>query len=81
VTFATIAATFATVTIYLVTPGEITIIPSITLVLIPLGAVISKSKTDRPAVRLAVFAAVIDIVISPLALPVTVAVIIVFDVA
>jgi hypothetical protein len=56
-------------------------IPSTTLVLIPLGAVIRRSKTERPGVKLAVLAAVIDRVISPFALPVTVAVIIVFDVA
>ena len=41
----------------------------------------SKSKTCRPGFKLAVLAAVIDKVISPLALPVTVEVIIVFDVA
>jgi hypothetical protein len=64
-----------------VTPGDITIIPSITLVFTEAGEVISKSKTCRPGVRLAVLAAVIERVISPLALPVTVEVIIVFDVA
>jgi hypothetical protein len=41
----------------------------------------SKSKTCRPGLRLAVLAAVIESVISPLALPVTVEVIIVLDVA
>ena len=41
----------------------------------------SKSKTCRPGFKLAVLAAVIERVISPLALPVTVEVIIVFDVA
>jgi hypothetical protein len=43
--------------------------------------VISKSKTCLPGLRLAVLAAVIDKVISPLALRVTVEVIIVLDVA
>ena len=41
----------------------------------------SKSKTCRPGVKLAVLAAVIERVISPLALPVMVEVIIVLDVA
>ena len=41
---------------------------------IPDGEVISKSYNARPAVKLDVFAAVIDKVISPLAVPVTVAV-------
>ncbi len=41
----------------------------------------SKSKTCRPGFNLAVLAAVIERVISPLALPVTVEVIIVLDVA
>ena len=41
----------------------------------------SKSKTCRPGFKLAVLAAVIERVISPLALPVTVEVIIVLDVA
>jgi hypothetical protein len=66
---------------YLVTPGDITITPSITRVFTPVGEVIRRSKTDRPGVKLAVFAAVIERVISPLALPVMVEVIIVFDVA
>jgi predicted Na+-dependent transporter len=48
--------------------------PSTTLVFVPFGAVITKSYNARPGVRLAVFAAVIDKVISPLALPVMVAV-------
>jgi len=43
--------------------------------------VMSKSKTILPGVRLALLAAVIERVISPLALPVTVEVIIVLDVA
>jgi hypothetical protein len=58
-----------------------TMMPSTTLVLIPLGAVIRRSNTERPGVKFAVLAEVIDRVISPFALPVTVAVIIVFDVA
>jgi hypothetical protein len=66
---------------YCVTPGDITIIPSITLVFIEVGEVISKSKTILPGERLAVLAAVIERVISPLALPVMVEVIIVLDVA
>jgi hypothetical protein len=55
--------------------------PSITLVFVVSGAVINKSKTYLPADRFAVFAEVIDSVISPLALPVTIDVILVFDVA
>jgi hypothetical protein len=49
-------------------------IPSTTLVLVPFGEVITRSYKDRPGIRLAVFAAVIESVISPLAIPVTVAV-------
>ena len=56
-------------------------IPSTTLVLIPLGAVIRRSKTERPGVKFAVLAEVMDRVISPFALPVTTAEIVVFDVA
>ena len=56
-------------------------IPSITLVFIFDEEVMSKSKTILPGERLAVLAAVIERVISPLALPVTVEVIIVLDVA
>ena len=48
--------------------------PSTTLVFVPFDAVMTKSYNARPGVRLAVFAAVIDKVISPLALPVMVAV-------
>jgi hypothetical protein len=59
-----------------------TMMPSTTLVLIPLvGAVIRRSNTERPGVKAAVLAAVIDRVISPFALPVTTAEIVVFDVA
>jgi len=55
--------------------------PSTTLVLIPVEVlVIKRSKTERPGVKLAVLAAVIERVISPFALPVTVDVIIVLDV-
>jgi hypothetical protein len=66
--------------IYRVTPGEITTIPSITLVTTLAGDVIIKSKTERPGVKFAVFAEVIERVISPFALPVIVDVIIVLDV-
>jgi hypothetical protein len=45
--------------------------PSVTLVLVPLGAVITTSYKERPGVRFAVFAAVIVIVISPSATLVT----------
>jgi hypothetical protein len=57
------------------------IIPSITLVTTLAGDVIIKSKTERPGVKFAVFAADIESVISPFALPVIVDVIIVLDVA
>jgi hypothetical protein len=56
------------------------ITPSMTLVTMPVGEVITKSKIWRPGVKLAVFAAVIDIVISPFALPVTVDVMVLYDV-
>jgi hypothetical protein len=55
--------------------------PSITLVFVAFGAVINKSKTYLPADKFAVFAAVIDSVISPFEAPVTIDVIAVFDVA
>jgi hypothetical protein len=58
-----------------------TMMPSTTRVLIVFGAVIRRSNTERPGVKFAVLAAVIDRVISPFALPVTVAEMIVFDVA
>jgi hypothetical protein len=45
----------------------------------PVGEVITKSKIWRPGVKLAVLAAVIESVISPLALLVTVDVIILYD--
>jgi hypothetical protein len=48
--------------------------PSTTLVFVPPGAVITKSKRYLPGVKTAVFAAVMDKVISPFAVPVTVAV-------
>lgn len=49
-------------------------IPSTTLVFVPSGEVITRSKSARPGVSVAVFAAVIESVISPLAIPVIVAV-------
>jgi hypothetical protein len=49
-------------------------IPSTTRVFTPEESRISKSYNARPAVKLDVLAAVIDKVISPLAIPVTVAV-------
>jgi predicted Na+-dependent transporter len=59
---------------YLVTLGVIVTIPSITLVLTPTGEVIRRSYNARPGVKFAVLAAVIERVISPFAIPVTVAV-------
>jgi hypothetical protein len=55
------------------------ITPSTTLVTMPVDEVIIKSKIWRPGVKLAVFAEVIESVISPLALPVTVDVMILYD--
>ena len=48
--------------------------PSTTRVLTPVGAVITRSYKYLPGVKFAVFAAVIDSVISPFAVPVMVAV-------
>jgi hypothetical protein len=58
---------------YLVTDGKTVAIPSTTRVTVLAPSSIIKSYTYRPGVKVAVLAAVMESVISPLAVPVTAA--------